>query len=1381
MNGEQSQHRLTHLPFKSWCPSCLAHRARSDKHERSGESHSGPVPTISFDFFFTKSDGKDAKGDEPNKITSLIVVDSHTSFVACVPLEGKAQLDHANREVIKFVQMLGYSEIILHCDNEPAILQLKRLVLKTRQSMALKTRESSTVAYDKSNSLAENAIGRVRPLACSLMHQLHGRLGIQLPTTSAIWTWSLRHAAWLISRYSVIRGATPHELAFGRTYNGELCEFGEPVFAYVVPNTKASARWKRMLFLGKADTQNSYVLFDGQAIVMSKSVRRITTTWRSHMAYYLHCKCFSWQFRSGFGPRVLPTMKKAVPKAVSFEMPLEPIEENKLHDKDAEAVIEYSEKEKQAEEEQLAIASQELQAMVPQQSEVSGSAPSGSVPEDAPAVPMSSAPMNVEAPAGSVPSAGHAGGDGDAEDPGLAVPVTPPRDFVMVEPLSDAEADVSRGQRTEDAKRQRISRLKVEYEKRLSEVKLAYKEYFTVDDYTTDLDLEEEDNEDVWAGEDDVKLQGIPMELWSDHPIDQQPPFPDRWIDDLADKVEIQRLREMEVLVLATECQDDPTGKLTTKFVRDWRLKSFSDDNGERKKWMRRSRLVAREFANSKRLDTFSPATGAHVSNILPLKYLWMKSGVAGMETKEEYDTVLASLDVRDAFLQVDQDNPVLVKLQGENWVIKKNLPGQRLGAKQWFQYLRNHLQETMDFEFSMEQPCMARTKECTIIIHVDDILFVGLKTFWKDVFLPNMSQKFSISHDQLQGNGTSIKFLRRTITEVPEGLVLSPGTSVAKVVQSFEQHFGTARAQKIPCDSSLQLVDNSQKLDDKDASNFRSVVGLCLYVGRERPDLMFAIKELAAVMACPTVVSLQHLRKLIGFMKHVGDVGVLLRFPQPGMGKFHAGGDQEFVLESFSDADWSSNKSHRRSTSCGMHMINGAFMYGSSRSQKVVSLSSCESELHALVSCACDGIFIKACAEFAFNAKFLHVVFTDSSSARQLACRQGSGRIRHLSGKILWIQEKTQDGSLELRQIGTLDNLADIATKCLSKQRLFLLMNETGLVFIPTFEAVGAEEASRHHERVGNTKQLKKVAKAVLQMSIAMGLEPWRAVGVAAQKCSLETEPQVNLPWTYSWIFLACMVVIFMLVGWRFAMRKFSTLEWKVSQLEREMGYAQQQLADHYEYDADLGTRLDTLEGRTEYRDEALEGVTARLAVLEEDSLEGISGLEAHIESVRYGLMELGGFVRYTLLTRDQRQSMFTQERANFVMWSQRTHAETTDEITVPQQFRETPEEAEEETPTDDEVATVAESPGSATTLLENLRLDQNIALAGERWTEASELQRAIMCLLEPTTGAEPEGMSRDSLTPGTGCSGLSPRVVMTIRNVCQRLYRWHRNRGFR
>ena len=158
------------------------------------------------------------------------------------------------------------------------------------------------MAYDNGNSLAENAVGRVRPLACSLMYQLSSKVGVKIQTSSAIWSWALRHAAWLISRFSVIRGATAYELAFGRVYSGELCEFGEPTFGYVLPSTKAAAKWKRMIFLGKAETQNSYVLCDGQSIVLSKSVRRINSSWRSHLAYYLHCRCFLGSIELGLEP-----------------------------------------------------------------------------------------------------------------------------------------------------------------------------------------------------------------------------------------------------------------------------------------------------------------------------------------------------------------------------------------------------------------------------------------------------------------------------------------------------------------------------------------------------------------------------------------------------------------------------------------------------------------------------------------------------------------------------------------------------------------------------------------------------------------------------------------------------------------------------------------------------------------------------------------------------------------------------------------------------------------------------------------------------------------------------------------------------------------------
>ena len=57
--------------------------------------------------------------------------------------------------------------------------------------MGLKTKMTSSVAYDHGNALAENAVARVRALACSLMHQLHGRLGITLSTNSAMWSWAL--------------------------------------------------------------------------------------------------------------------------------------------------------------------------------------------------------------------------------------------------------------------------------------------------------------------------------------------------------------------------------------------------------------------------------------------------------------------------------------------------------------------------------------------------------------------------------------------------------------------------------------------------------------------------------------------------------------------------------------------------------------------------------------------------------------------------------------------------------------------------------------------------------------------------------------------------------------------------------------------------------------------------------------------------------------------------------------------------------------------------------------------------------------------------------------------------------------------------------------
>ena len=54
---------------------------------------------------------------------------------------------------------------------------------------------------------------------------------------------------------------------------------------------------------------------------------------------------------------------------------------------------------------------------------------------------------------------------------------------------------------------------------------------------------------------------------------------------------------------------------------------------------------------------------------------------------------------------------------QGREYVILKNLPGQRLGARSWCWYFRNYL-EKFQYEFCDVQPCLSRTRDSVILIH---------------------------------------------------------------------------------------------------------------------------------------------------------------------------------------------------------------------------------------------------------------------------------------------------------------------------------------------------------------------------------------------------------------------------------------------------------------------------------------------------------------------------------------------------------------------------------------------------------------------------------------------------------------------------------------
>ena len=268
-----------------------------------------------------------------------------------------------------------------------------------------------------------------------------------------------------------------------------------------------------------------------------------------------------------------------------------------------------------------------------------------------------------------------------------------------------------------------------------------------------------------------------------------------------------------------------------------------------------------------------------------------------------------------------------------------------------------------------------------------------------------------------MEEDGQEFSFLKRTCKLTPDGLLA-------------EETYGKVKRQRLPASADIQDADSSNLVGPQEASAFRSITGMGIYyLAQERLDIAYTTKELASK---PHGGGSTEDAQAGGLSQ--GDRTSTYSAPKSNQRRRH---QYPWIFETCSDADWSGCKATRRSTSSAIHAVNGLIMHSSSRGQKTISLSSAESELNALVAAACDGICLKDSLEFLTQEEVEHVCWVDNSATRQIARKRGSGKLRHLSGKLPWCQDKVADGSLSVRQVGTTLNIADIGAKPLSRARV--------------------------------------------------------------------------------------------------------------------------------------------------------------------------------------------------------------------------------------------------------------------------------------------------------------------------------------------------------
>eukprot|EP00438_Fugacium_kawagutii_P013012 Skav219672 [mRNA] locus=scaffold3149:113084:120619:+ [translate_table: standard] len=1043
---EVEAHNLTHLPYAPWCLSCVKAKGRPDSHVRDAERHTKrEYPTISFDLKYTS---KEVEGeDSKDKILVMVMTCSQTGAISAVPFQDKSDAFMMSKEVCRFIQWLGHHTLALRCDQEPTMLKVEDLARRALVKMNYTVHLENSKIYDSaSNALAENAIHRIRQTATVLQLALEENLCMQLPTTHALTSWSYIHASFLINRFVCKGGVTPFEVVCGRGYTGKLAQFGEPVLAwtYKKPGPKGGSRWTESIFLSKTMTHDMFIVGCEGTIRLTRSIKRMFPDWTALTEMYQKFIVDSWLVEvkgSTLNPRVRPRR----PEPVADE----------VQSGDEAASDPATEDEQSGDEQQ--------EVTIPNDATLASL-----VKRDGPLtpVPVAATPKPVVAPASVAPR---------ARVGAQAMEVEAPQTPGVVRPADELPSEPA-------AKRPRL------------ETRQVAGEEFSHLDETIEMDYDfQNDFDNFWDSEYfeqfQVETKDESERLWFPKTSDAEPQLSDTQLDELdqlADMVEIERLEKMGVIARPDKVEKPVGSKLSAKFVRTWRCKVREGAEF----WLRRSRLVAREFNfMENRYDVFAPASSTSSQRILP---------ALALNGSFSDKHVLGSLDITDAYLMVDQEQPRKVVLSSNfsssagddfGWIILKVLPGQRDGARKWY----DHFLQTLKDEFAAKpcevQPAIVKIPgHGCLLMHVDDIMFLFDEKFLLEEFSVKLKKKYKMTMEYAGRNGGQFSFLKKLyVVDVGyERISICPEVKhIVNAYNVYTMHNGKPpRLFDTPVNNQLFEKDHTEPMTPSLSGVFRSLVGALLYVSHERSDIQFATKNLASYLSSPTKHSWMMLGRLIGYLKKTERVTLEMVSTSPHnslFAKLNGATDEnpKILIESFSDADW-----NVKSTSSGVHYISGNLVFSSARTQKAISLSSTASEWYAALSTAIDAMQIKHIVMFLCGDCEL-ILRVDNSAVVSISTKLGTSRLKHIEGKLLWLQHKVAEKVLQLRPVGTNYNTADVGTKGLARNKHNTMMYLLGMYC--DGKAVGEHE----YQQLCESDVKKKVRRMMVRRLIGgEGLE---------------------------------------------------------------------------------------------------------------------------------------------------------------------------------------------------------------------------------------------------------------------------------------------------
>ena len=468
---------------------------------------------------------------------------------------------------------------------------------------------------------------------------------------------------------------------------------------------------------------------------------------------------------------------------------------------------------------------------------------------------------------------------------------------------------------------------------------------------------------------------------------------------------------------------DCPAGRNVVENKWVYRLKIHPDGKVDKFK----ARLVAKGYSQLAGLDyseTFSPV--ARFDTIRTVL------SVAAAEKMK-----LVQFDVKTAFLYGNLDETIYMKQptgyeDGTSRVCKlnKSLYGLKQSPRCWNRKFKTFL-DKYGMQCSGADPCMfystVEGHKLLLALYVDDGLVTAQNESDMQQFLSELSLEFSV-----------------TVSPASCFLGLQIHQNSDSSVFINQEHYTRCLLAKFnmsDCNPVATPIDKTSTCLEADAGDmidgsvpYREAVGSLLYLATcTRPDISYAVSVVSQSLSKPTRTHWEKVKRIFRYLKGTSGLGIMYKH-----------GLNSDRLIAYSDADYAGDIVTRRSTSGFVCMFMGGPVSWSSQRQRSVALSTTESEYIAASEAAKEIVWFARLFKEITNFTTVPLLRVDNLSAVKLVQNPVyHKRSKHIDVRYHFVREKHEAGELVVDHVCGEEQLADVLTKPLSRDRFKRLLRD--------------------------------------------------------------------------------------------------------------------------------------------------------------------------------------------------------------------------------------------------------------------------------------------------------------------------------------------------